>query len=197
MGADVRWTKGDLEGLLDGNETPWSKVLLEIERLAAYHGRRRRLAPSEQDEVYGSVLMLLLRRSCHKIRSCHTPASFGHYLNRLIRDSAAKVAARNAARRPQLETDARRLDLTGSDGVGDLREFVSRVCRPRPERRSLSPLLAMHARHLTPLQFEVVWRRELLDWTWNDVAQSMGRTRDATRKAYARALTTIRRNAKG
>jgi len=65
--------------------------------------------------------------------------------------------------------------------------------RPYVAREHLLTLLARATRQLTPLQTEVIWRRELAQWPWSSVAYSLARTEDSVKKAHARALKNIRR----
>jgi len=189
--AHSEWRTADVRGLIDGADEPWRRLLSHMEGMVAGYSRRANLRPSEQDEVRGDVLERLLHDRMRMLRGCRHPERVLSMLRTVVHRAGAKAIAR-ARRSERLCSEvAPRAPARYVDHGNPVAD--SQLPRVGAESgRRLRQVVSQAIRVLTPLQAEVVWRRDIAKWPWSRVAVSMGRSIDATQKAHRRALWAIR-----
>lgn len=184
MAVNSSWSNEDFDQLKLGKRLPWSRLLEELHGHAKCFGHHYALSPADIDEVYGDVLVLLVRDDFRKLRSCRAAATLGAYLRRICRDSAAQLSRRPAVRRAALYGIL-------PPSAERSRSVPSLGGQCPPARRTSRPALHRVCTVLTPAQFEVCWLRLCLGWSWGEIAKVLGVSRDAARKIAGRALATL------
>ena len=180
----------DIAALLRGDTQAWKPVLRDIERVC--HKSCNRLSPSERDEVRGAVTMALLRNDMKALRSIADSARLCGYLRAIARRAIWRVVRRHRARRPVLEATLRSARRPAFlDGLPARSADTSGLAEPTHEQ--VRAILAGMMHGLTALQGEVMWRRCTASWTWRDIANSLGKTRNATLRLHERGLAALAR----
>lgn len=186
----MTWTQDDLRCLLGGDAGQWERLLSELEGLAQGTGLRLSLTPAEVDEVRGELVLRLLHRQMRMIRACRDPCQFHACLRRVALRVGSRILSRAPPCRPRL--------------VGDvLKDCPLRPVHNPPSLQGgaiqtplpLEHLLEQIRPRITPLQWEVLHHRTVRSSSWAEIAGALGRTRDAVRKAYGRALARLARRA--
>jgi len=181
--SGATWDTAFLERLSRRDDAAWQVVWETLTSLARRARRKYRLTPSEHDEVRGDAVLAVASGNAEVARRCKEPRLFGRILAKIVFRQARRVAGRSSQQ--SLACDVL--------GEGDL----SRLARTSRSENRVFPVLedlvlALEPR-LTELQYRVVWRRCVEGETWGEVARALGTTPGAAKRAFDRALESLRR----